>query len=103
MNVILYHYDWDAGRNDREQHFNITFMPKYEAVQAAWKNKLYSKVLEMSARDDADHLELCEDLFHAENSNERLNHRSMSVGDIVKIKSKFYLCASIGFREIKLE
>ena len=100
--VTLHHYNWDAGRNDRDQHWNITFQPKDESVKAAWKKKLYTPVVEMSARDDADHLDICEDMFHVQNADEPRNHRSMSVGDIVQVNNKFYLCASFGFREINL-
>lgn len=99
--VTLHHYNWDLGRNDRDQHFDITFMPKDEVVQNAWKNKLYSPVVEMSATDEVNHLDVCEDMFHAENMDAPRNRRSMCVGDVVQINTKFYLCASMGFREIQ--
>lgn len=50
-------------------------------------------------------LELCEYAFHTFNSDDRPDghlFRSMSVGDIVDIDNKTYICSTIGFKRISL-
>lgn len=100
--VTLHHYNWVEGRKQNDaDHFNITFMPKIDAVQRAWDAKLYSAVMEISTIR-TDDLAICEHVFHDQNSTQRRNWRSMSVGDIVQIDTKYYLCDSFGFKEITL-
>jgi len=101
--VTLHHYNCVEGRKQNDaDHFNITFMPKIDAVQRAWTAKLYNAIADTTARDEHDHLDICEKVFHDQNSDKPRNWRSMSVGDIVQIDTKYYLCDSLGFKEITL-
>jgi len=70
-------------------------------------DRYYAKVCEVESDDEV----TPEDIFEMLNTNEYLKdllqfkaavigHTSMSVGDIVEIKGKYYICRDIGWEEI---
>jgi hypothetical protein len=98
--VTLYHYNWNKGREiDRNTHFDITFMPKVDAVKRAWAGKLYDPIVETDMNEQ-DNLLICELVFSDQNRDSPRNWRSMCTGDIVQVDEKYYMCDTFGFKEI---
>lgn len=70
----------------------------------------YKQVSEVNVNDEddlakANDSEICEYNFHVFNMDNRPDgqlFRSMSVGDVVNIDGRVYICCSIGFKKVNL-
>lgn len=63
----------------------------------------YKKVYDLSIEKEMNDLPLCEEVFYILNMRhpEDYKLRSLSVGDVLYIKGKYYACNVIGFYEVK--
>lgn len=68
--------------------------------------KNYELVLEENERKDKGDKEICEKLFLKLQNTDTLwsdnNKRSISVGDLICIDNKYFICAPMGWREVKI-
>lgn len=99
MRVSYYQYDWNAGAQVQDRHFEIVMGASEEATKAAWAEDFYSMAGSFD-HGGTDHDAACAAAF--EKFQDVPKTRSMSVGDIVRVDNKFYLVKPMGFKKIDL-
>ncbi|AVH85269.1 hypothetical protein RsoM2USA_341 [Ralstonia phage RsoM2USA] len=100
MKVTYYQYDWNAGAQVYESHFKIIMNADAEAVRSAWDTDFYTRAASFD-HGASDPLVACDAAFQRYQDNPKL--RSMAVGDIIKVDTKFYLVKPMGFEKINLD
>lgn len=106
MKATVYYLDWNVRHGIQQDiKFGINGFREYSPTKEQFK-QIYREVMKVDVSESKSDTRIAEEIFEATNIGAlaRMHKvRSMCVCDIIKVRRKYYICSSFGFKEIKMQ